>query len=62
MEVSYDTFNDNNHIDQVLEVQAEETFEVKLGSNPTTGFWWPEAVRISNAAIIMQENYKFIGP
>jgi len=62
VEVTCDDFYDNNHIDQMLEVNAGETFEVKLGSNPTTGFRWSEAAQISDATIITQEGYKFIGP
>lgn len=62
VEVSCDEFNDNNHIDQTLEVQAGETFEVKLCSNPTTGFQWSEEAEISDPAVLQQEDHKFIGP
>jgi len=62
VEVSCDKFNDNNHIVQMLEVQAGETFEVKLCSNPTTGFQWSEKAQISDTAVLDQEDHKFIGP
>ncbi len=62
VEVSYDEFNDNPHVNQMLEVQAGETFEVKLGSNPTTGFQWSEEAQISDTAITIQESHEFIGP
>ncbi len=62
VEVSCDEFNDNNHINTMLEVQAGETFEVKLCSNPTTGFQWSEKAQISDAAVLKQEDHKFIEP
>ena len=61
VEVSCDEFYDNHHINTTLEVQIGETFEVKLCSNPTTGFQWSEKAQISNAAILKQEDRKFIG-
>ncbi|MFC2069025.1 protease inhibitor I42 family protein [Chloroflexota bacterium] len=61
VEVSCDEFYDNHHINTMLEVQIGETFEVKLCSNPTTGFQWSEIVPISNATILKQEDHKFIG-
>ena len=64
VEVTCDEFNDNNHIEQMLEVHLGETeiFEVKLCSNPTTGFKWSENAQISDTAVLVQENHKFIGP
>jgi len=64
VEVTCDDFYDNNHIksDQMLEVQAGETFEVKLCSNPTTGFQWSEEAQISDTVITIQESHEFIGP
>jgi len=62
VEVSCDEFYDNHHINSILEVQAGETFKVKLCSNPSTGFQWSENAQISEAAILRQEDHKFIGP
>ena len=66
VEVSCDEFNDNNHIKAMpaLEVHLGETemFEVKLCSNPTTGFKWSENAQISDTAVLVQEDHKFIGP
>ena len=64
VEVSCDKFNDNNHIVQMLEVHIgeTETFEVKLCSNPATGFQWYEEAKISDTAVLQQEDHKFIGP
>ncbi len=46
----------------MLEVQVGETFEVKLCSNPTTGFQWSEEAQISAPAVLQQEDHNFIGP
>ena len=62
VEVSCDEFYKQNHISQTLEVQAGETFAVKLCSNPTTGFDWLEEAQINNSAVVKQESYEFIGP
>ena len=64
VEVTCDDFYDNNHFKAAptLEVQAGETFEVKLCSNPTTGFQWSENAQISDPLVLQQENHKFIGP
>jgi len=62
VEVSCDQFNVNHNINQMLEVQVGETFEVKLCSNPSTGFRWSEEAQISDTAITIQESHEFIGP
>lgn len=62
VEVSCDEFYGQNHISQMLEVQAGETFAVKLCSNPSTGFEWLEEAQISNSAVVKQENYEFVSP
>ena len=65
IEVSCDEFNDNNHIKAIpaLEIHLgeTETFVVKLCSNPTTGFRWSENAQISDTAVLVQEDHKFIG-
>ena len=62
VEVSCDEFNNNHHIEQMLQVQPGETFEIKLCSNPTTGFQWSEEAQISDKAITIQEGHEFTGP
>jgi len=62
VEVSCDEFFNNGHINQILEVQAGETFTVKLCSNPSSGFQWLEEAQISNSAVIKPENHECVGP
>jgi len=62
VEVSCDEFYDNHHVNSTLEVQAGETFEVKLCSNPSTGFQWSEESDISDISVLKQENHEFVSP
>jgi len=62
VEISCDEFYDNHNIDTILEVQEGETFQVKLCSNPSTGFKWGEEAQISDPSILKQEEHIFIGP
>jgi inhibitor of cysteine peptidase len=62
VEISCDDFYDNHHITSMLEVQVGGTFEVKLCSNPSTGFQWSENAQISDEALLEQEEHKFVGP
>jgi len=62
VEVSCDEFNNNHHIVQMLQVQPGEIFEVKLCSNPSTGFRWSEEAQISDSSVLKQEDHEFIGP
>lgn len=63
VEVSCDEFYDNHHINALpaLEVQVGKTFEVKLCSNPSTGFQWLESAQISDTTVLEQQSHKFIG-
>lgn len=64
VEVSCEEFYNNHHINTkpALEVQAGEMFQVKLCSNPSTGFEWLEDAQISDTAVLEQEDHEFIGP
>lgn len=62
VEVSCDEFYDIKHIYQTLEVKPEESFKVKLCSNPTTGFKWTDEAQISDLTVLKQEDHNFIGP
>ena len=61
VEVSCNEFSSHHNITQTLEVQAGETFEVKLCSNPTTGFKWSEDSQISDTTALKQEAHVFVG-
>ncbi|MFC1961879.1 protease inhibitor I42 family protein [Chloroflexota bacterium] len=61
VEVSCDEFYDNHNINTTLEVQAGETFDVKLCSNPSTGFQWSKDSQISDTTVLKQENHEFVG-
>jgi len=52
-ERTLDDFTAQNNIVQSVTLNAGDTLTVKLGSNPSTGFDWEEAV-ITNTAIIEQ--------
>ena len=62
VEVSCDEFNNNHHIEQMLQVRPSETFEVKLCSNPSTGFRWSEEAQINDSAVLEQGDHELIGP
>ncbi|MFC1992872.1 protease inhibitor I42 family protein [Chloroflexota bacterium] len=62
VEITCDEFSTNHHFNQALEVRAGEKFEVKLCSNPSTGFQWSEDSQISDTAVLEQENHEFVGP
>jgi len=62
VEITCDEFYTNHHVNQSLEVLAGENFEVKLCSNPSTGFQWSEDSKISDTVVLKQENHEFVGP
>ncbi|MFC1971512.1 protease inhibitor I42 family protein [Chloroflexota bacterium] len=62
VEITCDKFSTNHHFNQALEVRVGEIFEVKLCSNPSTGYQWSEDSQISDTTVLKQENHDFIGP
>ncbi|MFC2035398.1 protease inhibitor I42 family protein [Chloroflexota bacterium] len=62
VEITCDEFSANNHFSQGMEVRVGEEFEVKLCSNPTTGFKWSEDSQISDPTVLKQKNHEFVGP
>jgi len=60
--ISIDTFQNQPHIDAVMNAVVGEELTVTLGSNPTTGFRWSEFAEISDESVIKQVSHKFVGP
>ena len=60
--ISIDTFQNQPHIDAVMNAAVGEELTVTLGSNPTTGFRWSEFAEISDESVIKQVSHKFVGP
>jgi len=60
--ISIDTFQNQPHIDAVMNAAVGEDLTVTLGSNPTTGFRWSEFAEISDESVIKQVSHKFVGP
>ena len=62
VEVSIDDFTSQNHISKELTVNAGDSFTLTLGSNPTTGFDWPDEPQISDQTVIEQASHEFVPP
>jgi len=62
VEVSIDDFTSQNHITRELTVNAGDSFTLTLGSNPTTGFTWPDEPQISDQTVVQQTDHKFVPP
>ena len=60
--ISIDTFQNQPHIDAVMNAAVGEELTVTLGSNPTTGFRWSEFAEISDETIVQQTSHVFVGP
>ncbi len=61
IEITLDNFSAQTNMVKNVTLNAQDTLTVKLGSNPSTGFGWEEAV-IGNAVIIGQTSRDFIAP
>ena len=60
--ISIDTFQNQPHIDAVMNAAVGEELTVTLGSNPTTGAQWSEDAEISDESVVRQTSHIFIGP
>ena len=61
IDISLDTFTAENNIVTNTELIRPGSLIVRLGSNPTTGYEWGEAV-ISTPAVVAQASREFVGP
>ena len=61
-ELSYDELMEHKHVTWSTTVDVGDIFQITLGSNPTTGFTWPDIAQISDESIIKQTNHEFIAP
>lgn len=62
VEVPLDDFTNQNHISREVTVNAGDSFTLTLGSNPTTGFTWPESAQIGDQTVLQQTAHEFIPP
>ncbi len=62
VEVSYDELSNLKHIAKQVEITYPGSLIVTLGSNPTTGFQWPENPKITNNTVLEQYEQKFLSP
>lgn len=62
VEISCDDFMASKHISKKLDVAVNDSFEITLCSNPTTGFKWVETAQISDTTVLQQIEHEFIGP
>ncbi len=61
LSISIDTFQNQPHIDAVMNAAVGKELTVTLGSNQTTGFLWSEEAKIGNESIVRQVSHIYIG-
>ncbi len=62
VEIPLDDFTNQNHISREVTVNAGDSFTLTLGSNPTTGFTWPDEPQIGDQTVLQQTAHEFIPP
>ena len=60
--IPIEEFQNQPHIDVVMNAVVGEELTVTLGSNPTTGFQWSEYAEISDESVLKQVSHEFAGP
>lgn len=61
IEVKCDDFQQTSTVTREIEITIDETFEILLCSNPSTGFSWNSPL-ISDASLVGQVNHEFLAP
>jgi len=59
IEIPYDDFIQDKHFDWVANVDYGDTVVITIGSNPTTGFTWPDIAQIGDQDILKQISHEF---
>ena len=58
--ISIDTFQNQPHIDAVMNAAVGKELTVSLGSNPSTGFSWSEFAEISDETVVQQTSHIYM--
>jgi len=61
LSIPIDAFQNQPHIDAVMNAAVGKELTVTLGSNPTTGFGWSEFAEISDETIVRQVSHQYVG-
>ena len=59
-DVTYEDFIKDQNVSWVATADVGDTIVVTLGSNPATGYKWPDIAHIYNQEILKQMDYKFV--
>lgn len=62
LEIPYDDFIKDKHFNWIADADVGDTVVATLGSNPTTGFKWPDIAQISNEEIVKQTEHRYVAP
>jgi inhibitor of cysteine peptidase len=62
LEISYEDLIKDKHLTWATSVDVDDIVVVILGSNPTTGFSWPDIAQISDSGVLKQTEHQFIPP
>ena len=62
VESSCDDFTKTHNITKEVQVNAGDSVNVTLCSNPSTGSSWSESAKISDQTVLQQTDHKFIAP
>jgi len=60
IQVSADEFATTNGITRGITLSEGDTVTVSLGSNPSTGFSWPDTAQVADPAVVRQVETEFV--